>query len=60
MLQYIPSPNMGGNNFESTSEALTIHDEKEAGRIDWNTDKAGTFSFYYFYDKYNLDHCCPN
>ncbi|HWO29981.1 MAG TPA: carboxypeptidase-like regulatory domain-containing protein, partial [Candidatus Acidoferrum sp.] len=38
MLQYIPSPNLGTNNFESTSEALTIHDEKAAGRIDWNTD----------------------
>src|ERR1700719_901675 len=28
MLQYIPSPNIGQNNFESTSQALTVHDEK--------------------------------
>jgi len=60
MLSYIPSPNNGANNFESTSQALTIHDEKAAGRIDWNTNKSGNFSFYYFYDKYNLDNPYPS
>jgi Carboxypeptidase regulatory-like domain len=60
MLQYIPSPNLGANNFESTSQALTIHDEKTAGRIDWNTNRSGNFSFYYFYDKYNLDNPYPS
>lgn len=59
MLQYIPSPNIGTNGFESTSQALTIHDEKAAGRIDWNTEKAGNFAFYYFGDKYNLDNPYP-
>src|SRR5580700_3326647 len=28
LLQYIPSPNIGTNGFESSGEALTIHDEK--------------------------------
>src|ERR1700693_2324321 len=60
LLQYIPSPNIGTNSFESSGEALTIHDEKAAGRIDWNTDKSGNFSFYYFYDKYNLDNPYPS
>src|SRR6202171_5247670 len=60
MLQYIPSPNIGTNSFESASEALSIHDEKAAGRIDWNTGKKGNFSFYYFYDKYNLDNPYPS
>lgn len=60
MLQYIPSPNLGANNFESTSQSLTIHDEKAAGRIDWNTNQAGNFFFYYFYDKYNLDNPYPS
>src|ERR1700675_2271761 len=60
LLQYIPPPNLGTNNFDSTSEALTIHDEKAAGRIDWNTDRSGNFSFYYFYDKYNLDNPYPS
>jgi hypothetical protein len=60
MLQYIPSPNVGASNFESTSQALTIHDEKAAGRIDWNTNRSGNFSFYYFYDKYDLDNPYPS
>jgi hypothetical protein len=60
MLQYIPSPNTGANDFESASHSLTIHDEKAAGRIDWNTNKSGNFSFYYFYDKYNLDNPFPS
>ena len=60
MLQYIPSPSLGMQDFESTSQALTIHDEKAAGRVDWNTDRSGNFSFYYFYDKYNLDNPYPS
>jgi hypothetical protein len=60
MLKYIPSPNSGMNSFESSAEALTIHDEKAAGHIDWNTDRSGSFSFYYFYDKYNLDNPYPS
>src|SRR6202790_2941087 len=59
MLQFIPSPNIDSSSFESTSRALTIHDEKAAGRIDWNTDRSGNLSFYYFYDKYNLDNPYP-
>jgi hypothetical protein len=60
MLQYIPSPNIGTDSFESAAESLTIHDEKAAGRIDWNTEKAGNFSFYYFGDKYSLDNPYPS
>jgi hypothetical protein len=60
LLQYIPSPNIGTNSFESSGEAQTIHDEKAAARIDWNTDKTGNFSCYYFYDKYNLDNPYPS
>lgn len=60
MLQYIPSPNLGANGFESASQALTIHDERAAWRIDWNTNQAGNFYFYYFGDKYNLDNPYPS
>ena len=59
MLQYIPSPNLGTGDFESASQVLTIHDEKAAGRIDWNATAPGNFSFYYFYDKYHLDNPYP-
>jgi hypothetical protein len=60
LLQYIPSPNVGPTSFESSAEALTIHDEKASGRIDWNSEKSGDFYFYYFYDKYNLDNPYPS
>jgi len=60
LLQYIPSPNVGPASFESSAEALTIHDEKASGRIDWNSERAGDFYFYYFYDKYNLDNPYPS
>ena len=60
MLPYIPSPNIRGNSFESSAEAQSIHDEKAAGRIDWNTEKSGNFSFYYFANKYNLDNPYPS
>ena len=60
MLQYVPLPNIGSSSFESTSESLAIHDEKAAGRIDWNTNHAGNVSFYYFGDKYNLDNPYPS
>jgi hypothetical protein len=60
LLQYIPSPNLGVNQFENSAFKLAIHDEKAAGRIDWNTNKRGNFSFYYFYDKYNLDNPYPS
>src|ERR1700730_4046970 len=60
MLPYIPTPNIGQSNFESSAEALTIRDDKAAGRIDWNTNKSGNFSFYYFADKYNLDNPYPS
>src|ERR1700722_4470651 len=59
-LPHIPSPNLGMQDFDSTSQALTIHDEKAAGRVDWNTDRSGNFSFYYFYDKYDLDNPYPS
>ncbi|HEV7512709.1 MAG TPA: carboxypeptidase regulatory-like domain-containing protein [Candidatus Acidoferrum sp.] len=60
LLRYIPSPNIGPNAFESSGEAMTIHDEKASGRVDWNTTKSGDFSFYYFYDQYNLDNPYPS
>ena len=60
MLHYIPRPNIGTSSFESTAESLMIDDGKAAGRIDWNTEKDGNFSFYYFGDKYSLDNPYPS
>jgi hypothetical protein len=60
MLQYIPTPNFGSNQFSSGAEKQTINDAKGSGRLDANTQGYGNFSFYYFADAYNLDNPYPS
>lgn len=59
MLQYIPMPNLGSNQFSSGSEKNRIHDNKASGRVDFNSERFGTSSIYYFNDKYDLDNPYP-
>jgi len=59
MLQFIPSPNVGGNQFSSGTEKRRTNDDKGSARIDANTTKYGNFSAYYFIDRYNLDDPYP-
>jgi hypothetical protein len=59
MLQFIPSPNLGTNQFSSGAEKRRTHDDKGSARIDVNTTKYGNFSAYYFIDRYNLDDPYP-
>ncbi len=60
LLQYVPKPNLGANQFSSGAEKRRIHDAKGSGRVDLNTNKYGNFSFYYFADKYDLDDPYPS
>jgi hypothetical protein len=60
LLQYIPSPNVGANQFSSGAEKLRLNDGKGSGRIDANTTKYGNFYGYYFIDRYNLDNPYPS
>src|ERR1700723_3742906 len=60
MLQYIPLPNVGLNQFSSGAYKQTINDNKAAGRVDFNSDRFGTSSIYYFNDPYNLDNPYPS
>src|ERR1039458_459388 len=53
LIQYIPSPNQGDNEFSTTSEAMTLRDKKAAMRIDGNT-RVGTLSAYYFADDWSM------
>src|SRR5260370_11500572 len=53
LLQYVPKPNLGANQFSSGAEKRRIHDAKASVRVDLNTNKYGNFSFYYFSDKYD-------
>jgi hypothetical protein len=59
MLQYIPKPNLGTNEFSSGADKYTIDDNKASGRLDFNSTRYGTSSIYYFNDEYNLDNPFP-
>ena len=58
LLQFIPSPNVGLNEFSTSSFSQTVRDDKGSGRIDANT-RIGQFSAYYFLDDYSLDNPYP-
>ena len=59
MLQFIPSPNVGSNQFSSGAEKRRTNDDKSSARIDADSAKYGTLSVYYFIDRYNLDDPYP-
>jgi hypothetical protein len=56
--QYIPSPNVGANQFSTSSNSQTVRDDKGAVRIDVNNGM-GQLSAYYFVDDYTLDNPYP-
>ncbi|HEY4950724.1 MAG TPA: carboxypeptidase regulatory-like domain-containing protein [Candidatus Acidoferrales bacterium] len=60
MLQFIPTPNLGANEFSTEANKLRLNDDKGSGRIDISTARYGTFSAYYFADIYNLDNPYPS
>ncbi|HEY6344149.1 MAG TPA: carboxypeptidase regulatory-like domain-containing protein [Bryobacteraceae bacterium] len=60
LLQYIPAPTIGTNLFSSGSAAERLNDDKGAMRIDWNSEKRGMLSLYYFADEYNLNNPYPS
>ena len=52
-LKYFPNPigTLGGlPYFSTTAGKQTVRDDKFAQRIDWMTQRAGAFSFYYHFD----------
>jgi Carboxypeptidase regulatory-like domain len=58
LLQYIPAPNNGLDQFSTSAFAETVRDDKFSGRIDANT-RTGQLSTYYFFDDYRLDNPYP-
>ncbi|NYF90731.1 carboxypeptidase regulatory-like domain-containing protein [Tunturiibacter empetritectus] len=60
LLQYIPEPNGGVNQFSTGAYKRRINDDKTAGRVDFNSSRFGTSSIYYFNDRYNLDDPYPS
>ncbi len=59
LLQYIPSPNTGTDQFSSSAYPQTVRDDKSSGRIDANAGSWGQLSAYYFFDGYRLDNPYP-
>ncbi len=58
LLPYIPAPNAGSNQFETSAAAETLRDDKGALRLDASTGW-GTLAAYYFADDYRLDDPYP-
>jgi hypothetical protein len=59
LLQYIPSPNIGTDQFSTSAFPQTVRDDKASGRIDTNSGRWGQVSAYYFFDDYRLDNPYP-
>jgi hypothetical protein len=58
LLQYIPSPNVGTDQFSTSAYAQTVRDDKFSGRVDANT-RWGQLTAYYYFDDYNLNNPYP-
>jgi len=59
LLEYIPSPNIGTDQFSASAYPQTVRDDKSSGRIDANVGRWGQLSAYYFFDDYRLDNPYP-
>lgn len=58
LLPYIPSPNIGANQFDSAALNQTVRDDKGGLRLDAST-RWGNLSAYYFADDYFLNNPYP-
>jgi hypothetical protein len=59
LLNYIPSPNIGTDQFSTSAYSQTVRDDKSSGRIDTNLGRWGQLFAYYFFDDYRLDNPYP-
>ncbi len=50
VLAYIPHLNAGQNYYSSNREKGTVRDDKTGQRVDFESKRAGTLSFYYHFD----------
>ena len=59
LLQYIPTPNIGSNEYSNASLAQRLDDGKGSARVDAQTTRLGALSAYYFRDDYHLNNPYP-
>jgi hypothetical protein len=60
MMQFVPTPNLGTNEFSTGADKQRLNDDKGSVRIDINGSRYGTLSAYYFADNYGLDNPYPS
>ena len=53
LLQYVPTPNLGSNLFVSAANTVRTTDNLGSGRVDFNSERWGNVSGYYFIDNSN-------
>jgi hypothetical protein len=59
LLQYIPTPNIGGSVFSTGSSSEVVRDDKGSVRVDTGATRWGQFSAYYFYDNFFVNNPYP-
>ncbi len=50
LLNYIPMPNDGISGYTNATQKGTVNDDKIGQRVDFNSQRTGTWSFYYHRD----------
>src|SRR5579872_6174993 len=60
LLKYIPAPSLGQDLFSSGAEKNRLNDGKGSIRLDFNSERRGTFYAYYFADKYDQNNPYPS
>ena len=59
LLQYIPAPNFGSATFSTGSQDRSVRDDKTSFRADYNSQRWGMLSAYYYFDDYMLNNPYP-
>jgi hypothetical protein len=59
LLQYIPSPNVGGSTFSTGAQGQRVRDDKTSLRIDGDSARWGQLWAYYFFDDYFVNNPYP-
>ncbi len=60
ILPYIPAPTNPDGTYSNNRQKNTIRDNKIGERVDFNSQKTGTWSFYYHFDDSTVNSALPS
>jgi hypothetical protein len=60
ILPYIPAPNNSNGTYSNNSQRNTVTDNKIGERVDFNSQKTGSWSFYYHFDDSTVNSALPS